>query len=147
MSLAKTRSQYLRSSGFSFIEVMIVVVIIGILAGVVSLSTRHFMDRAKQNRARTDLATFKSALAAFYADYGRYPTSDEGLALLAPKYVEKIHNDPWSHVYQYNQPGRNGPYEVLCLGADGKEGGDGADADISSDDLDATPAAKTAGAP
>lgn len=121
-----------RRTGFSFIEVMIVVVIIGLLAGAVTLSARHFMDKAKQNRARADLSTFKSALAAFYADTGRYPTNDEGLSVLAPKYVEKVHNDPWSHPYQYDCPGRNGPFEVLSLGPRGSDG----DGNISSDDLD-----------
>ena len=121
-----------RRTGFSFIEVMIVVVIIGLLAGAVTLSARHFMDKAKQNRARADLSTFKSALAAFYADTGHYPTNDEGLSVLAPKYIEKVHNDPWSRPYQYNAPGRNGPFEVLSLGAHGSEG----DGNISSDDLD-----------
>ena len=117
---------------FTFIEVMIVVVIIGLLAAAVTLSTRHFVDKAKENRARSDLSTFKSALSAFYADTGRYPTNDEGLAALAPKYIDKLHNDPWGREYQYNQPGRSGPYEVLCLGAGGKEG----EGNISSDDLD-----------
>jgi general secretion pathway protein G len=124
-----------RRSAFTFIEVMIVIVIIGLLAGAVTLSARHFLDKAKENRARTDLSTFKSALAAFYAENGRYPTNDEGLTVLAPKYIEQIHNDPWGHAYQYNAPGRNGPYEVLCLGPSGKEGSD----NISTDDLDSTP--------
>jgi general secretion pathway protein G len=121
--------------GFTFIEIMIVVVIIGLLAGAVTLSTQHIMDKAKQNRARADLSTFKSALASYYADTGKYPTNDQGLAILAPKYVDKVHNDPWGRIYQYNNPGRNGPFEVICLGSDGKEG----DGNITSDDLDAAP--------
>lgn len=125
--------------GFTFIEVMIVVVIIGILAGAVTLSARHFMDKAKENRARTDLSTYKSALDAFYADNGRYPTNDEGLTALTPKYLEGVHHDPWGHDYQYNQPGRNGPFEILCLGAQGKEG----DGNISSDDLDVSVASQS----
>jgi len=138
MFLARTKSRgnSRRRSGFSFIEIMIVVVIIGLLAGAVTLSTRHFMDRAKQTRARSDLSTFKSAIAAFYADNGRYPSNDEGLKSLTPKYVEQIHNDPWGQPYQYNQPGRNGPYEIICFGPGGKEGDD----NISSDDLDSSPA-------
>jgi general secretion pathway protein G len=128
--------------GFSFIEIMIVVVIIGLLAGAVTLSTRHIMDKAKQNRAKADLSTFKSALASYYADTGHYPTNDEGLTILAPKYVEKVHNDPWGRAYQYNNPGRTGPFEVICLGSDGKEG----DGNISSDDLDATPPPPTSSA-
>jgi general secretion pathway protein G len=128
---------------FTFIEVMIVVVIIGLLAATVTLSTRHFVDKAKENRARSDLSTFKSALAAFYADAGRYPTNDEGLTVLAPKYIDKVHNDPWGRGYQYNEPGRSGPYEVLCLGSTGKEG----DGNISSDDLDITASSLNTKAP
>lgn len=122
--------------GFSFIEILIVVVIIGILAGTVTLSARHYLDRAKQNRARSDVATYESALAAFYGDNGRYPTSDEGLATLTPKYVDKLRSDPWSRPYNYNQPGRSGAYEVFSYGADGREGGEGADADVASYDSD-----------
>src|SRR4051794_30367093 len=75
---------------FTLIEIMIVVVIIGVLVGAVSLSTRHFLDKAKQTRARADLATYKSAFESFYAEGGRYPTNDEGLTVLAPKYIEKV---------------------------------------------------------
>jgi general secretion pathway protein G len=125
--------------GFTFIEVMIVVVIIGLLAAAVTISTRHFVDKAKENRARTDLSTFKSAIDAFYAENGRYPTNDEGLAILAPKYIDRVHNDPWGRSYQYNEPGRNSPFEVLCLGKDGKEG----DSNISSDDLDIATASES----
>jgi general secretion pathway protein G len=131
----KTRLRH----GFTFIELMVVIVIIGILAAAVTLSTAHFMDKAKTNRARADLSTFKSALSAFYAETGRYPTNDEGLAILAPKFIEKVHNDPWGRAYQYNQPGRVGPYEVICLGSDGREGG----SNISSENLD-EPAAEPA---
>jgi len=118
--------------GFSFIEVMIVVVIIGLLTAAVTLNVRTYLDKGKQSRARADLSTFKSALAGYYADNGRYPTNDEGLAILAPKYVDKVHTDPWGHAYQYNSPGRSGPFEVLCFAATGKEG----DGNITSDDLD-----------
>jgi general secretion pathway protein G len=127
-------------AGFTFIEVMIVVVIIGLLAAAVTLSTRHFIDKAKENRARSDLSTFKSAIDAFYAETGRYPSNDEGLAVLAPKYIDRVHNDPWGQSYQYNQPGRNGPFEVICLGPHGKEG----DGNISTDDLDIAVSSETA---
>ncbi len=115
---------------------MIVVVIIGILAGAVSLSATHYLDKAKQNRARSDIATYSSALAAFYGESGRYPSNDEGLTALVPKFVDKIRLDPWKRPYAYNQPGRNGPYEIICFGADGKEGGEGVDADITSYEMD-----------
>lgn len=123
--------------GFTFIEVMVVVVIIGILAAAVTLTSSHYLDKAKQNRARADIATYSSALASFYAENGRYPTPAEGLAILVPKYIDKLRQDPWSHPYIYNKPGRSEPYEILSYGADGKEGGEGADADITSFDQDA----------
>jgi general secretion pathway protein G len=130
---------------FSFIEVMIVVVIIGVLAGTVTLASKHYLDRAKRSRAKADIATYQSALASFYADAGRYPTTDEGLAVLVPKFIDRVRSDPWGRPYGYACPGRTGAYEVTCLGADGREGGDGADADISSDDLDAKETDGTAG--
>lgn len=129
-------------AGFSFIEILIVVVIIGILAGTVTLSAKHYLDRAKLNRARSDVATYESALAAFYGDNGRYPSSDEGLAALTPKYVDKLRGDPWSRPYNYNQPGRSGAFEVFSYGADGREGGEGADADVASYDADGTTASR-----
>jgi general secretion pathway protein G len=122
--------------GFTFIEVMIVVVIIGILAGVVTLSTRHFIDQAKRNRAKSDIATYSSAVEAFYAAKGRYPTTEEGLAVLTPQFIDRLRLDPWGNAYQYVQPGNTRPYAVMCYGADGREGGDGVNADISSEDDD-----------
>ncbi len=132
LSNAKRVSRGSRRRGFSFIEILIVVVIIGILAGAVTLSAQGYLDRAKRNRALTDVATYQSALAAFYGDTGKYPSTDEGLAALSPKYVDKVRNDPWGRPYNYNNPGRSGPYEVFSYGADGREGGEGADADIAS---------------
>jgi len=115
---------------------MIVVVIIGLLAGAVTVSTRHYLDKAKLTRVRSDIAAYKGALESFYAEEGRYPNNDEGLAALAPKFVDKVRADPWGRSYQYNAPGRSGPYEVICFGADGHDGGDGVNADISSDEAD-----------
>jgi len=125
-----------RRQGFSFIELMIVIVIIGILAGAVTVSAQHYLNKAKVNRARSDIATYCNALAGFYAENGHYPTNEEGLSALAPKFIDKLRNDPWGHAYGYNQPGRSGPYEVICYGADGREGGIDADADIASFDAD-----------
>jgi general secretion pathway protein G len=111
---------------------MIVVVIIGLLAGAVTLSTRHYLDRAKGNRAKTDIATFRSAIETFYGEEGRYPTTDEGIEALVPEYIDQLRQDPWGRPYQYVQPGRTAPYEIICYGADGRAGGEGADADIGS---------------
>ena len=119
-------------SGFSFIEVMIVVVIIGLLAGAVAIKVGDYVDKAKRNRARSDIATIVNAVESYYADRGQYPTNDEGLSVLPMKHTV----DPWGRSYQYNQPGRNEPYEVICYGADGREGGVDADSDISSASLE-----------
>ena len=121
-----------RCAGFSFIELMIVVVIIGLLAGAVAMSVGHYTDTARVNRSKSDIATIVNAVEAFYADKGKYPTSEEGLGALKGL---KLANDSWGRPYQYNAPGRSGAYEVICLGADGREGGDWANADITSDDL------------
>jgi general secretion pathway protein G len=130
------------AGAFTFIEIMVVVVIIGILAAAVSISASHYLNKAKTNRAKADIATYGSALSSYYAENGRYPTPAEGLAILVPKYIDKLRKDPWSRPYVYNQPGRNGPYEIICYGADGKEGGQGADADITSFDEDSQELAK-----
>lgn len=131
--------------GFSLVEIMVVLVIIGLLAGLVGVNVRGYLVRAKQNTAKSEIATISDALEAFYTEYDRYPTNEEGLAILAQP-TERIAEplldreplDPWRNAYVYNQPGREGPYEVLSLGADGREGGDdnSADADIVSWDLD-----------
>ncbi len=127
---------------FSLLEIMVVIVIIGMLAGVVTISVRGYLIKAKQNTARHEIATIVTALENFYAAHDCYPTNEEGLEILVESSDEfpdglltKLPVDPWSGEYQYNSPGANGPYEVICYGADGAEGGDGADSDISSDDV------------
>jgi len=131
-----------RHRAFSLVEIMVVIVIIGLLAGMVSLNVRGYLNKAKQNTARQEIATLCQALETFYAAYGRYPTNEEGLACLAKaseKLPEPLINnepvDPWGRPYQYNSPGSTNPFEVICYGADGREGGSGADADVSSDNL------------
>lgn len=122
-------------AGFTFIEIMIVVVIIGLLAGAVALKVSDYVDKAKINRARSDIATIVNAVESYYADTGQYPTNEQGLAILPLKNTK----DPWGRPYQYNQPGRGAPYEVITYGANGREGGDGVDKDISSTDLEERP--------
>jgi general secretion pathway protein G len=125
--------------GFSLIEVMIVVVIIGLLAGIVTYATTGYLERAKRKKAAADLAVLRGAVDQFYIDKGRFPDNREGLAVLVPQFVTPpIPNDPWGRAYQYIQPGRNGlAFEVITYGADGREGGTGADADLSSANLTA----------
>jgi general secretion pathway protein G len=127
-----------RRKAFSLIEVMIVVVIIGLLAGVATYATASYLERAKRQRARSDIATYVGAVDAFYLAKGRLPSNQEGLQVLVPGFVKALTNDPWGHPYQYVQPGKTGPYDIISYGADGREGGTGADADITNADLDST---------
>jgi general secretion pathway protein G len=131
-----------RSGAFSLIEFTLVLALIGLLAGIVTFSARAVMTRGKQNAARGEIATICTALETFYTAYGRYPSNDEGLSILTKKtekfaepLLAQVPVDPWSRAYVYIQPGRGHAYEVICLGADGREGGEGADSDIVSWDL------------
>ncbi len=117
-----------RRAAFSLIEVMVVVVIIGLLAGAVALKVTGYMDTAKVNRTKSDIATIERAIETFYLTHSRYPTNEEGLDDLPIK----TRLDPWGNPYQYNSPGRKGPFEVISFGADGREGGDGMNADVYS---------------
>lgn len=113
-----------------------------LLAGLVTINVRHLMVKGKQNAARAEIATLRDAVEAFYNANGHYPTNDEGLDILTRKtdqnpdpIIRRVPLDPWNHPYQYNQPGRSDPYDIISYGADAREGGAGADADISSADL------------
>ena len=124
---------------FSLVEIMIVIVIIGLLAGVVTINVRHYLTKAKQNTARQGIATIVQALDSYWAVYNRYPTNEEGLAVLAkpsdkmPEPLLKCEPvDPWGRPFVYNSPGPSGPYQVICLGPEGREGAEGV---ITSDDL------------
>ena len=128
---------------FSLIEIMIVVVIIGLMAGVISYATVGYLDRAKRVRARSDISTLAGAIDQFHIDKGRYPENSEGLKVLSPQFIKTIQPDPWGHAYVYVQPGRGGTFDVISLGADGREGGNGADADITNWDIEQTKPAGT----
>ena len=115
--------------GFSLIEIMVVVVIIGMLAGAVAVGVGQYMDTAKTNRAKSDIATIVDAVEAYKLTKGRYPSSEEGLTVLPLK----NDLDPWGKAYGYNTDGAEGePFEVYTLGADGRDGGEGIDSDIYS---------------
>ncbi len=131
-----------RGTGFSLVEMMVVLVLIGLLAGLVTVNVRHYMTKGKQSAAIAEISSIKLALDTFYATYGRYPSNSEGLDILcrpsekmSEPLLSKVPVDPWGKPYQYTSPGRNSePYEVICYGADAHEGGapGTADADISS---------------
>ena len=139
-------------SGFTFLEVIISILIISILSGVVGLNLYRHVRRAKVEAARTQIKTFQTALQIYRTEQDTLPTQDQGLEALCkapttpplPKqypdegYMESrnLPLDPWGHVYLYLSPGRNGePYEILTYGSDGEPGGTGDAADISSSDL------------
>jgi general secretion pathway protein G len=122
---------------------MVVVVILGILATTVTISVRDYLVTGKQSAAKQEIAQIVSALELFYLENDRYPTNQEGLAILLQK-TEKHPDgllrggdlkDPWGHPYQYVHPGLHGTFDVVCYGADGREGGTGADSDLSSWDM------------
>jgi general secretion pathway protein G len=128
--------------GFSLIEMLVVLVLLGILASLVTVNVRHYMVKGKISAARVDIASIEHALSAFYSENGKYPSNEDGLASLTNKktttgepLLEKLPNDPWGHPYQYLCPGRNNEhYEIMSYGKDGREGGTGEDTDISSND-------------
>ena len=142
-------SRGLRRPAFTLVELMVVVVIVGVMATVVTLQVSDYLVTAKQNVAKSELATIKSALELFFMENDRYPTTDEGLPILTkktPKHPNGIVSsdlaDPWGREYVYLFPGFNGPFELRSLGADGQEGGDGANMDISlveAHDAEGTP--------
>ena len=134
-------------SGFTLVELMVVIVIIGLLATVVLINVLPSQDRAMVTKARTDIATLSSAMDQYRLDNIVYPTAAQGLQALASPpagltqpgryrpggYIKRLPDDPWGRPYQLQSPGRDGsPYEILSLGADGAPGGEGNDADITS---------------
>ena len=129
--------------GFSLVELMVVMVILGMLVGLAAVRYRSYLISSKQYTAKAQIANIVKAIETFYAQEGRYPTTDEGIQILAEGtaawpdgYLDKVPTDPWKRPYEYISPGSTEPYEVICLGADGREGGEGADRDISSESLD-----------
>jgi general secretion pathway protein G len=125
-----------RRTAFTLVEIMIVVVIIGLLAGLVTYSTTGLLDRAKRQKARADVATLAGALDQYYGANGRFPDNREGLQALVPGFIQVLPRDPWGNSYLYVQPGKSGPYDVISYGADGREGGTGSDADITNTDVE-----------
>lgn len=132
--------------GFTLVELMVVIVILGLLAAIVVINVVPFGDKARVVKAKSDIATIESAINAYQLSMGSYPSTADGLNALvtAPAglsdpsqyqkggYIKKLEKDPWGHPYLYASPGQHGAFDVWSLGADGKEGGEGADADIGS---------------
>ncbi|MBU6259801.1 MAG: type II secretion system major pseudopilin GspG [Burkholderiales bacterium] len=132
------------AAGFTLIELMVVLVIIGILGALIVPNLLDRADDARVTAAKTDVNNLMQALKLYKLDNQRYPSSDQGLEALVKKpttgqippnwkpYVEKLPLDPWGHPYQYLNPGVHGEVDVFSLGADGQPGGEGKNADIGS---------------
>ena len=132
------------AAGFTLIELMVVLVIIGVLAALIVPNVLDRADDARVTAARTDIANISQALKLYRLDNQRYPTAEQGLQALVAKptagpipsnwkpYLEKLPNDPWGAQYQYVNPGVKGAVDVFSFGADGQSGGEGRDADVGS---------------
>lgn len=145
----RRRTRARAPGGFTLIEIMVVIVILGILASLVVPKVLGRTDDARVAAAKQDIASIGQALKLYRLDNQRYPTTDQGLQALvvAPSsgppapgwktggYLEKLPKDPWGQPYQYLSPGVKGEIDVFSLGADGQPGGTGNDADIGSWEL------------
>lgn len=142
----KTQNTFRRSRGFTLIEVMVVILIIGVLAALVVPKVMSRPDEARITAAKQDIATVTQALNLYRLDNQRYPTTEQGLPALVKKatiapipanwksegYLDRVPKDPWGTPYQYLQPGVHGAIDVFSFGADRAAGGEGNDADIGS---------------
>lgn len=141
MKIRKTKQ-----SGFTLLELMVVIVILGLLASVVVPNLLGNKEKADQQKAVTDVVALENALDMYKLDNGVYPTTDQGLEALVKKpsgdpmprnyrdggYIKRLPNDPWGRPYQYLNPGQHGTIDIFTLGADGQEGGTGANSDIGN---------------
>ena len=134
-----------KRNGFTLVELMVVIFILGLLTTIVVINVLPSQDRAMVQKAQADIATLGQALEMYRLDNLSYPGSSDGLqALIAPPpsltttaryrqggYIKKLPDDPWGRPYQYDNPGRQGPgYDLYSLGADGAPGGEDDNADI-----------------
>ncbi len=148
-SMANARLR--REEGFTLIEIMVVVVILGILAALVAPNVISRIDDAQVSRAKGDIRAIESALQLYRLDNFRYPTTDQGLEALVNQpadpsirnwrkggYLDKVPVDPWGTPYQYLNPGQSGSseFDVFTLGADVQPGGEGINADIGNWNID-----------
>ena len=136
----------MRSKGFTLIELMVVLVILGVLAAIIAPKIMDRPDEARIIAAKQDISSVVQALKLYRLDNIRYPSTEQGLQALVTKpaiepipsnwksggYLERLPKDPWGNAYLYLNPGRNGEIDVFSLGPDGQTGGEGKDADIGN---------------
>ena len=144
MNTPYKRPHTARQRGFTLIELMVVLAIIGVLAALVVPNVLNRADDARVTAAKTDVSNLMNALKLYRLDNQSYPTAEQGLNALVVKpstgpaplnwksYIDKLPNDPWGRPYQYMNPGVKGEVDVLSLGADGQPGGEGKNADLGS---------------
>ena len=144
MNLSDSCARRTLARGFTLIELMVVLVIIGVLGALIVPNVLDRADDARATAARTDVTNLMQALKLYRLDNQRYPTAEQGLQALIAKptggpqpinwkpYLEKLPNDPWGRPYQYLNPGIKGEVDVMSFGADGQSGGEGKNADIGS---------------
>ncbi|MBK1662685.1 type II secretion system major pseudopilin GspG [Paracraurococcus ruber] len=133
-----------RRPGFTLVELLVVLVILGLLAAVAAPQAMRYLGGAKQDAAKLQLQGLATAIDLYRLDVGRYPSREEGLAALTQRppgqerwngpYVRKAEQlqDPWGRPWRYRAPGENGPYDLFSLGADDRQGGAGEDRDVTS---------------
>jgi general secretion pathway protein G len=137
------RSRPGRQAGFTLIEIMVVVVILGILAALVAPNVIGRIGDAQANAAKADIRAIESAMKLYRMDNFKYPTTDQGVEALVTRpaeaknwpsggYLDKVPKDPWGEPYRYLSPGQNGEIDIFTLGADNQPGGEGVDADIGN---------------
>ncbi|MBK1702605.1 type II secretion system major pseudopilin GspG [Thiococcus pfennigii] len=131
-------------AGFTLVELLVVLAILGLLAGLVGPQVMKFLGSSKTKTAQLQIADLAATMDLYRLEVGRYPTSDEGLEALVSDpgsvpnwngpYLKKgkVPEDPWGNDYLYRFPGEHGTFDIWSLGADGREGGDGENADITS---------------
>ena len=134
--LKNNQLRLIKRSGFTLIEIMVIVVILGVLASIVVPRVMDRPDQARLIKVKQDIQAIEAALNLYKLDNYNYPLTDQGLVVLIPKYLARLPKDSWENDYLYLNPGAKGVIDIYSLGADGVEGGEGINSDIGNWNLD-----------